>query len=1029
MIEWLVDLAERKRRLVLVITLALAVIAVVIGQRVRFDALPDVTTNQVVVLTRAPGFTPSEIETRVTLPIETALGGIPGTVSQRSISRYGISSVTVVFDDDVDPYLARQLVKERLDVVAVPQGVEAPELGPYTGGLGEVFHFTLSSPQRTTAELLELSQYRVAPILRASPGVVEINTWGGRRRTMDAIADPVRMAQRKVTLHELRAALERATGSAAAGTLHAGTSQTLLRAVVFPEQAAELGAALVRPATATESAVRVADVATIVDGGRTRIGEATADGRGELVYAMVQMVRGANALEVVDGVRARMEAVRAVLPPDVRVEVIYDRGVLVRATLRTVFGNLVEGGALVALVLLVMLGSVRAGLLVAATIPLSMLGAAVGMAVLSIPGNLMSLGAIDFGLLVDGGVVMVESLFHRFGDEPPTGDRLDRSAIRETFKGVARPVFYSVLVIVLVYIPIITLTGVDGRMFRPMALTVVLALLTSRLLSTTFIPAAASMVLRPRDIPRREPWVVRGMRRAYRPVLRQAVRHPWLVVLLSVGMLAGGVWLFSRAGSDFVPQLDEGDLVIQTTRLPDISIESGVRDGTQLERVLLEGIPEVRRVVSRIGSPAVATDIMGLEQGDVFVELAPRQDWRPGLDRDTLIAEIDALLQAKAPGSDPAFTQPIQMRFNELLGGSVSDVAVSIYGADLDTLRAHAEAVAAAIAAQAGAVDVRISAPPKVSLIEVQPRLLEAARRGLDTQDVLDVVQAVRTGIDVGVTYDGPVEIPIRMRLQVEPSAFVFASTAIPTADGATVRLSDVADVVRTSTPSMVEHESGQRRIIVGFNVRGADIGTVVAAAQRAVEAQAPTPPGYRLRWGGQFESLSQARERLSIVIPVVLVAVLAVLVWLFRAMGPALAIFLNVPFAGVGGIVALTLRDMPVSISAAIGFVALSGIAVLNGVVLMSRVRSLVDAGVAPRQAMLEAADSRMRPVMMTALVAALGFVPMMLATGVGAEVQRPLATVIVGGLVTSTLLTLLILPSMYAAVVRSAPRMEKRA
>jgi heavy metal efflux system protein len=1031
-IERIVAGAERHRRLTLVVTLALAIVAVVIGSRVRFDALPDITTNQVVVLTRAPGFTPEEVELRVTRPIETSLGGLPDAETQRSISRYGVSSITVVFDDDVDPYRARQLVKERLDVVEMPVGADPPELGPHTGGLGEIFHFTLSSPIRTTAELLELTELRVAPILRASPGVVEINTWGGERRTLDVVADPVRMAQRQVGMQELQTALERATGSAAGASLPAGPGQALLRGIARPKDPSELGAALVRPAEGSKPAVLVADVATVVYGGRTRIGEATANGRGRLVYAMVQMLRDANALEVVEGVKAKMDSVRAVLPPDVHVEVVYDRSMLVRSTLRTVLLNLLEGGALVIVVLLVMLGSWRAGLLVALTIPLSMLGAAVGMALFAIPGNLMSLGAIDFGLLVDGGVVMVESVFHRFGEERDRarlGARFDREEVRATLTGVARPVFWSVSVIVLVYLPIITLTGVDGRMFRPMALTVVFALLTSLLLSTTFVPAAASLVLRPRDIPRREPWVVRKMRRGYAPVLAGAMRHPVLVGVIAAAMLAFGVLLVSRAGSAFVPQLDEGDLVIQTTRAPDVRIETGVAEASRLETVLLENIPEVRRVVSRIGSPAVATDIMGLEQTDVFVELVPREEWRDGLDREGLIAEIDEVLTARAPGGNPVFTQPIQMRFNELLGGSVSDVAVSIYGEDLGELRRHAEKVASVIQREPGAEDVRISAPPQVPLVEVRPRVLAAARVGLDTADVLRIVQAVRTGVDVGVTYEGALAIPIRMRLDVEPSAFAFESISLPTRSGATVPLADVAEVVVTEAPSMIEHDEGQRRIVVGFNVRGDDIGSVVERARSAVDAEVTAPSGHRLRWGGQYEHLMDARGRLMIVIPVVLVLILGVLVWLFRALGPALAIFLNVPFAGVGGMVALWLRGMPVSISAAIGFIALSGIAVLNGVVLMARIRALLsdhrDAR-EPRAAIVEAALGRMRPVMMTALVAALGFVPMMLARGIGAEVQRPLATVVVGGLVTSTLLTLVVLPAIYGALVSRRRRKQ---
>jgi cobalt-zinc-cadmium resistance protein CzcA len=1069
MIARLVAAAVRHRVMTVALTAALAVAAGLLAVRLKLDALPDVTNNQVLVLTRAPGLTPDEVERRVTRPIEVALGGLPGIVQHRSISRYGISSITVVFEDGVDPWRARQLVQERLSGLggSLPAGVESPELGPATGGLGEIFHFTLRSSSRTASELYELATFRVAPLLRSVPGVVEVNTWGGRRRTLDVTADPVRLAARGLTLEELREALGRATGTAPGASLPAGTGQALLRVVALVASPSELGEVVIRsPRMQADTAgstgrmgrhagsgrlegpgssggsggsggpggpdgpggpgglVRLADVAHIAWGSAPRIGAATAEGHGETVYVMAQMLRGDNALEVVDAIHSRMPALRAALPGDVRLDLVYDRSQLVTATLRTVGKNLAEGGALVIAVLFLMLGSLRAGLLVALVIPLSMLGAGLGMVLLGIPGNLMSLGAIDFGLVVDGAVVMVEHVFRalhprRAGGKPtPPGEY--RRPLGERVAGVARevasPVFFSVLVILLVYVPVVSLTGVDGKMFRPMALTVVMALFTSLVLSLTFVPAAAALVLRPRDIPARDPLAVRLIERFYGPLLDRAQRHPVVVALGAVALLGAGAAFYWRAGSEFAPQLDEGDLVIQVTRDPDISLEQAVHEAGRLERVLREHVPEVRQVVSRVGSPAVATDIMGIEQADVFVALEPRARWRPGLTREALIAEMAQLLATRAPGGEPAFTQPIQMRFNELLGGAVTDVAVSIYGEDLGELRRLAEAVRDEVARQPGAADTRVLAPPDVAVMEVRPRPLPAAQYGYAVSEVLDAVQAVRQGVAVGVTYDGPVRIPIMLRLAGVESALELGELPLPTEVGGMVPLQRLADVVPRRAPGLVSHQNGERRLVVGFNVRGADLGPVVQGAQARVAAGVKLPEGYRIEWGGQYEQLEEATRRLMVVIPVVVVLILTVLLLAFRRIGPTLLIFTNVPFACVGGMMALGVRGMAVSVSAAVGFIALSGVAVLNGVVLMSRVLAEEAEGRPPAEAALGAARERARPVLMTALVAALGFVPMMLARGVGAEVQRPLATVVVGGLVTSTLLTLIILPTAYA-------------
>lgn len=1013
--ETLVRLSLHHRGVVVAITAVLLVLAGWVGSGLKLDALPDVTSNQVLVLTRAPGLTPEEVERLVTRPIETALGGVPGLEGQRSISRYGICAVTAIFDEEVDPYRARQVVQERLALLAntLPPGVDAPELGPLTGGLGEIYHFAVTSPLRTEAELLEIVQLTIAPILRSVPGIVEVNTWGGQRRTLDVVARPTDLARHGLVLDDLAEAARRAIGSAAGASVSAGGAQVLLRGVSWPKHPADLAQAIVL-AMPGQPAVRIADVADVREGAEPRIGTATWSGRGETVYVMAQMLRDANALQVVQALHARMPDVKRAVPADVTLSTIYDRSDLVGRTLRTVGANLLEGGALVIAVLFLLLGSLRAGLLVAAVIPLSMIGASAMMVYTGVAGNLMSLGALDFGLLVDGAVVMVEGLFHalrpdhKADEHEPIFMRMEKVATQ-----LARPVFYSVLVIVLVYVPILSLQGVDGKMFRPMALTVIFALAVSLLLAMTLVPAVASWVLRPKDVPERPPLLIRAAEFVYAPLLRAALGHPWVVTSAAGVLLAIGGVLFLRAGSAFVPQLDEGDLVVQTTRAPEISIEAARDDALKMEKLFLQ-VPEVLQVVSRVGSPAVATDIMGLEQADVFVRLKPKAAWRPGLDRDALIAQLEKLLEEHDKGNEASFTQPIQMRFNELIGGSVTDVDASVYGEDLPTLRLLADQVAKQIERIPGAVDVRVLAPPGVGLLEVRPRALEAAQHGLSPRDVLQAVEAVRTGVEVGTTYDGPVRIPVKLRLAGAPSAFTLASMRLPTPHGQLVQLQQVAEIEARDTPGAVQREAGQRRLVVGFNVRGGDLGTVVQAAQVAIGGAVALPNGYRLQWGGQYETMLAAKARMAIVIPVTLAGILAVLLWTFGRLVPALLILLNVPFAGVGGVVALTARGLPISMSAAVGFIALSGIAVLNGVVLMTTMLDLRAEGHSWLYVAEKAANQRMRPVLMTALVAMLGFVPMTMATGAGAEVQRPLATVVVGGLVTSTLLTLVVLPAL---------------
>jgi cobalt-zinc-cadmium resistance protein CzcA len=1014
----LVGAAIAHRRLTIALWGAFLAIAGAIALRLELDALPDLTNNQVQVLTRAPGLTPEEVELRVTRPLEAALGGLPGLEQHRSLSRYGLSAVTAIFEDDVDPFRARQLVAERIQVASLPEGVDPPELGPMSGGLGEVYQFSVSSPQRSAAELLELVTLRVVPTLRMVPGIVEVNTWGGQRRVFEVHADPIRLAQRQVTFGELEAALGRAIGQAPGASLATGGTQILLRGVFLPKDVSGLGHAMVKQGGAGE-AIRVGDVADLREGGAFRLGAATANGGGEIVYVMAQMLVGANAKEVVAGVKEKMTAVRQLLPEDVRVEVVYDRSALVDGTLRTVGLNLLEGGLLVVAVLFLMLGSARAGIVVALAIPISMVGATAAMALLGIPGNLLSLGALDFGLLVDGAVVFVEHVFHTLGREAGGGEADARESwparVRRVSLPVAWPVFSSVLVILLVYVPVLALTGADGKMFRPMALTVVFALSTSLVLSLTFVPAAVSTFMGPAHIPPRPPWLVRKVEAAHRWALAAVSARRGLTAAGALVLLAIAGFVLVRMGSEFVPQLDEGDLVIQTTRASDISLDEGVAAATRLERLLEAKIPEVERVASRIGSPAVATDVMGIEQADVFVGLAPRGAWRPGLEKEALVAEMEAVIKAADPEADPSFTQPIQMRFNELLGGSPTDVVVSVFGEDLAAAGGIAQRVRAAVAPIAGVQDARVLAPPSVALLEVTPRPLEAAQAGFSVAEVLDAVQAARLGLEVAVTYDRQVPIPVVLRLGAAGTPEALAALALPDGRGGTVPLARLATFERRETPTLVQHDNGLRRVLVGFNVRGADLGAVAQAARARVAAEVPLPAGVRLAWGGQIETLEAANRRLALVAPLVLALIAGLLLFTFRRLRDVLVVLTHVPFAATGGVFALAARGLPLSVSAAVGFIALSGVAVMNGVVLLARIRENELAGLAPAEAALRGARERARAVLMTALVAALGFVPMMLARGVGAEVQRPLATAVCGGLFTSTLLTLFILPTLY--------------
>lgn len=1006
MIHRLVEMSVRQRGWVLLVVVFATALGLRTASTLRFDAFPDLTNVQVQVLTSSPGMGTEEVEQLVTVPIERALGGSPGLVTLRSLSRPGISAVTAVFADDVDLWLARQVVAERVATArsGMPEAAGTPELAPPSTGLGEVYQFTVTSDRHERAELYRVFQRDVAPRLRSLQGVVDVNAWGAGAPQLDVRVDPFALAARGLRLVEVEDALRGAIGVVSGGSMPTGGEQVAVRGAanpLDPDALAEVGIG--------SSGVRVGDVARVERGGALPLGLATADGRGEALFVVVQLLAGADARSVVASVRARMDELRRDLPEGVRVEVVYDREKLVGSTLATVERSLVEGGILVIVVLLVLLGDLRAGLIVASVIPLSLVGALAGLRLLGMSGNLMSLGAIDFGLVVDGAVVIVEGLVAlHVTTASRDGDFISRT------RSLARPVLVAVAILLLVYVPILALGGAEGKLFRPMAVTVLLALVTALVLSLTYVPAASALLLRPSGdhVPRVVAWAAARYEALAVPLLAR----PRLASLGALAVLVASLLVATTLGVAFVPRLEEGDLVLQVERLPTVNPEEALRGNTRVERALL-AFPEVLRVASRTGSPAVATDPMGMGESDILIQLAPKDTWTTSATLDGLVDALSAGVRAVDPAVALTFTQPIEMRFNELLEGIPSDVGIELYGRDLDALLALGHEVAAVVSAIPGAADVRT---PSVEGIAVEEAIVDPARAtrlGVEASDVLALVETVQVGRSVGSVLDGEFRDQVVLKLD-RPEGVAFADLPLVLPGGLSVPLSEVADVRDATMPAAIRRQAGTRRVIVQANVRGRDLGGFVADAQRAVEAL-PRPEGSWIAWSGKYEQLRDAAAQTALILPVVLIGIFALLRAAFGGLRATVLVFLNVPLAVSGGVFVLAARGLPVSMSAIVGFIALFGIAVMNGVVLVSRILDLLRTH-PPQLAALVGARERFRPVVMTATVAGLGFLPMALAHGVGAEVQRPLATVVIGGLLTSTALTLLVLPSLCARFLR---------
>ncbi len=1017
MLRRLVDLSLENRPVVLLATVLLIAGGGYALTQLPIDAVPDITNVQVQVLTKAPALGPVEMEQFVTYPVEAAMNGLPKLKEIRSISRYGLSAVTVVFEDGVDVYFARQLVAERLVQAreAIPQGQGNPEMGPVTTGLGDVFQFTVEGDGVSAMERRTILDWMIAPRLRAIPGVTEVNAWGGLPKQYQVVVDPAKLRAHGLSLKEVFEAVGRGNSNAGGGYIEHNREQYIVRGEGLVASLADIEK-IVLKAGPEGTPVTVGAVAQVREGSMLRIGVATADGHGETVIGLVQMLAGENALAVATRARHAVEELQPSLPKGIRIVPYYDRATFVRRVIRTVETNLFEGSILVIAVLFAFLGNMRAGLIVASAIPLSMLLAFAGMVQGGISANLMSLGAIDFGLVVDGAVVVIENVIRRM--QAPEGQgKTVRQVTAEATHEVIRPITFGKMIIILVYLPILTLGGIEGKMFKPMAWTVFFALVASSLLPLTVTPVLASLFLK-RTGHEHEPRFVEKLRALYLRGLDICLARRAPVVVAAALAVAAGAVIASRLGGEFLPRLDEGDLSISAVRPASVGISEVAASTGRIERVLKK-FPEVITVVSRSGSPELATDVMGIELGDVFVILKPKGEWTSARTKGELVENMEHALDETVPGVGFSFTQPIEMRFNELIAGVRSDVGVKLFGDDLETLRQKGEEIARVVATVPGAADVKLEQTAGLPVLRVKVDRDRCARYGISVGDVLDTVEAARAGKVVGTVFEGQRRFSLAVRFDDETARTIEGLKNVPVAapGGALIPLGQLADIILDTGPAQISREAVRRRIVVELNVRGRDVASFVAEAQAKLQRDVQLPGGYYMRWGGQFENLQGASRRLAVVVPLALALIFAMLYFTFGAMKPAALIYLNVPLAATGGVIALALRGLPFSIAAAVGFIALFGIAVLNGVVLMTQIRDLEarsDLGVA--DVLRQACSLRLRPVLMTALVASLGFVPMALSTSSGAEVQRPLATVVIGGLVTSTLLTLFILPTIYS-------------
>ncbi len=1045
MIRNIVDFSLDHRFLILVLWFLIIALGLNALVQLPIDAVPDVTNVQVQVLTNSRGLAPEEVERLITFPVETAMSGMPKIDQIRSVSKFGLSVVTVVFEEGTDLYWARQLVGERLVAAReqIPDGYGEPEMGPISTGLGEIYQFEVrgepmcppgqaSGPDAsakhpgapsedntcyTLMDLRTMLDWVVNQRLRSVPGIVEVNAFGGELKTYQVTLDPVRLVSYGLAVRDVFTAVEANNRNVGGGAIVRGGEQYLVRGEGLVESLEDLES-IVLAHDENGTPVYVRDVGRAEWAPMIRQGAVTRDGRGEAVVGIVMMVIGENARTVVERVKDTIAEVEKTLPPGVTIDPYYDRTELIQRTIRTVAKNLGEGGILVMIVLLLLLGSLRGGLVVSMAIPLSMLAAFIMMRAANISGNLMSLGAIDFGLIVDGSVVMIENIVRVLHERRRDHSLPHLEKVRQAAHQVARPVVFAVGIIMIVYVPILALRGIEGKMFRPMAWTVVFALAASLICALTLMPVLASLFLR--RTPEKEPRLFRFAKRLYVPLLSRSMRHKGLTAGIAVGLFLASLGVVPFLGAEFIPRLDEGAIAMQIWRLPSISLEQSNQISTVAERVLKEQFPEIASVISRTGRAEIATDPMGVEISDAYLMLTPRKQWRYD-SKEALIEAIDEAMQANVTGAIFSYSQPIELRVSELISGVRSDVAVHLYGDDLTLLKQKADEVVEVLRGIPGAADVKAEQTVGLPMLRIRIDRQAIARFGINAADVLDVIETIG-GKELGVVLEGQKRFVLQARFDEEVRADLdrlrdlrVVAPALASGGSRLIPLGQLAEIRVEDGPAQISRSRISRRINIESNVRGRDLASFVAEARDAVDLRVELPQGWSAEWGGQFENLQEASKRLMVLVPLALLLIFVLLYSTFGSARLAALIFFNVPLAVTGGLVALFLRGYPFSISAGVGFIALFGVAVLNGVVLVSNIVERRRVGQAVHTAARDGALARLRPVLMTALVASFGFIPMALATSAGAEVQRPLATVVIGGLVTSTLLTLLVLPAIY--------------
>ena len=1027
MLNWIIDFSLRNRLVVLCAVAAVVGIGTYSLQYINIDAFPDTTPVMVQINTTAPSLSPEEVERQITFPIEQVISGLPGLEKLRSISKFGMSQVVVTFEDGTDIYFARQLVGERLSTVELPEGIERPRMGPVSTGLGEVFHYIVRledvdiSKLPRERQIEELTRLRtvhdwvIKPQLRTVRGTAEVNSWGGFEKQYQVRIDPARLIKHNLTFEQVVTAVRENNRNVGGGNITRNAEMLLVHGIGRTVNIEQIKNIVIEAVDG--SPIRVGDVADVEIGHEIRRGAVTADGQGEVVYGLGFMLMGENPHEVTNDLKQKMEEIKSTLPPGVEVATVYDRTQLVDTVIETVKKNLFEGGLLVVAVLFIFLGNLRAGLIVALAIPLSMLFAFSGMLQVGIAASLLSLGAIDFGLVVDSSVVMVENCARRISHGIPQGQtKLD--VVRDAAIEVRKPTMFGELIIMIVYIPILTLAGVEGKLFRPMALTVIFALAGSMLLSVTLMPVLASYFL-PSKMQEREPLLIRGIKWVYRPILHFTMHQKTAVVLFAVGVLAFAFGVIApNLGSEFVPKLSEGALAINVVRLAGTDLDESIRLNTEMERTIRKNFPdEVEHVWSRIGSAEVATDPMGIELTDLFITLTPRSKWSKATTQDELTVEFQKVLR-EIPGQKIAMTQPIEMRLNEMISGIRSDVAVKLFGDDFDVLVDKAGEIERVLRSIDGSADINVEQITGQPVLQVKIKQDEIARYGVSATEVLNLVESLGS-YQLGEVYEDQLRFPLVVRLpeSIRETPESIGNIEINTPDGQRIPLSRLAEIKSTEGPSTITREWGYRRITISTNIRGRDMGSFVAEAQRRIDAEVQLPDGrYHLEWGGQFEHYQSARQRLMFIVPMAITLILILLYMTYHNFIDTFRVLTGIPFAWTGGIIALWIRDMPFSISAAIGFVALSGVAVLDDMLLVTTIRRFRRLGMGLDKAVEQAAMTRLRPVLMTTLVAAVGFLPMAINTGIGAEVQRPLATVVIGGVISAMIMSLLVLRVLYS-------------